>query len=205
MVILRKILIGLILVMAAVLTGCLSNDDRIRYDKPADTSVDHKPPPPEFLEFRIGDKVMVSFSGNVSPPPAHMETVKEDGNIMLPLIGKVEAQGMTAKEVEEMVHSKYVPDYYKRLTVTVQMEDRYFWVGGEVRKPSMLPYEGETTVLKCITAAGDFTDFADERKVELTRANGKKFTVNCREARKNPRQDLPVYPGDRIEVSKRVF
>ncbi len=158
-----------------------------------------------FLEFRVGDKVFINFSGTITPPPNHQESVKEDGTLTLPLIGNVEAAGLTAKELEESIHNKYVPDYYRRLTVTVLMQERHFWVSGEVKQPGMLPYLGETTVLKCITAAGDFTDFADERKVELTRANGQIYTVNCREAQKRPELDLPVYPGDRIEVKRRLF
>ncbi|MDA7915873.1 polysaccharide biosynthesis/export family protein [Verrucomicrobia bacterium] len=193
-------LLGLLMLFA----GC-ETDSRVNTDYSPTTTIKAASLPPEFMEFRVGDKVMINFSGHISPPPSHIETVKEDGTITLPLVGPTDAKGLTAKELEEAIHSMYVPDYFKRLTVTIQAEERFFWVGGEVRKPGMLPYAGETTVLKCITAAGDFTDFADEKKVMLTRVNGKIYTINCKEAQRRPKLDLAVYPGDRIEVRRRLF
>ena len=153
--------------------------------------------------FAIGDLVRVIFSGTIEAIQPHEERIKDDGTITLPLIGAVKADGKTPGELQKAITSAYVPDYYKRLTVTVTSSQRVYYVGGQVRAPNRQEYLGTTTVTKAIQSAGDFTDFADRRNVLLTRADGKKFTVNCLKAAKDPALDLAVFPGDKIEVPMR--
>lgn len=73
-------------------------------------------------------------------------------------------------------------------------------------QPSRHPYLGEMTLLKAIASAGDFTDFANKKKVEITRANGQKLRVNCVKAQANPDKfDVPIYPEDAIFVPRRIW
>lgn len=153
--------------------------------------------------FAIGDLVRVKFSGIIDPPQPHEERIKDDGTITLPLIKAVKAEGQKPGELQKAITDAYVPDYYKRLTVTVTSEMRVYYVGGQVRSPGRQEYLGTTTVTKAIQSAGDFNDFADRRNVLLTRADGKTLTVNCVKAAKNPALDPPVFPGDKIEVKLR--
>ncbi|MFO1511619.1 MAG: polysaccharide biosynthesis/export family protein [Verrucomicrobiota bacterium] len=153
--------------------------------------------------FAIGDQVTIKFSGTVDTIPQHEERIKDDGNITLTLIGAVKAAGKTPGELQKEIHDRYVPDYYKRLTVIVEGEQRVYYVGGQVRAPGRQVYLGATTVTKAIQSAGDFTDFAAKRRVELFRADGKKFFIDCKKAAKDPSLDLPVYPGDKIDVPMR--
>jgi len=165
--------------------------------------------------FRIGETVVVSFSGSggssaglgqdqQSMPP-HQEPIKEDGTITLDLIGPVQAAGKTPGELQNEIHDLYVPKYYVRLTVTVSSQDRVFYVGGEVAKPGVFQYLGQTTVTKAIQSAGDFTDFANRGKVWLIRANGQRIKVNCNKALENPSLDPSIYPGDQIQVPRRII
>jgi protein involved in polysaccharide export with SLBB domain len=154
--------------------------------------------------FQVGDLVTVKFSGTIDQNlETHEERIKEDGTITLPYIVAVVAAGKTPGELQKEIHDRYVPDYYKRLTVTVHGEQRVYYVGGYVRQPGRQVYLGTTTVTKAIQSAGDFTDYADKRIVELTRRDGKRFTVDCIKASKDPNLDLPVYPGDKIHVPMR--
>jgi polysaccharide biosynthesis/export protein VpsN len=158
--------------------------------------------------LRVGDIVSIAFAGVVAPPVEtgkHDERIKEDGTITLPYIGSVQAAGKTRGQLEKDIHDKYVPTFYKRLTVTIATEGRFFFVSGQVKNESRIQYLGETTVLKAIAAAGGFTDFAQKKKVELTRVNGQKFKVNAIKAIEKPELDLPVYPGDKIFVPRRWF
>ena len=162
----------------------------------------------EAVHFRIGDQVTVTFSG--LPPsdliPPHDERIKEDGTITLPLIGAVKASGKAPGELQKEIQDLYVPKYYLRLTVTVKSQDLVYSVGGEVRNPGPKVYVGETTVTKAIQAAGDFTDFANKKKVRLTRAGATKpITVNCVDAQKDSSKDPQVFPGDKIDVPRRLF
>ena len=76
---------------------------------------------------------------------------------------------------------------------------------GEVKVPGRHAYSGRMTVTKAIASAGYFTDFARKTKVRLIRVNGKKETIDCVKAEREPSLDLLVYPGDSIHVPRRLF
>ena len=84
-----------------------------------------------------------------------------------------------------------------------QPQSRFYYVGGEVKIPNRQVYIGSLTVLGAIRSCGDFTDFADKKRVTLTRGDGTQFTINCVKAQKNPKLDLEVFAGDRINVERR--
>lgn len=149
--------------------------------------------------------MIVALTGTADQIPEHSEPIKEDGNITLPYIGAVRAAGRTPGELQNEIRDLYVPKYYVRLTVTVKSQDRVYYVGGEVKQPGRQLYVGETTVTRAIQSAGDFTDFANRGKVWLVRAGGKHIKVNCNKALEDPALDLPVYPGDEIQVPRRLF
>jgi polysaccharide export outer membrane protein len=145
------------------------------------------------------------FSGIPDEIPQHDEQIKEDGNINLPLINSVKAVGKTAGELQNEIHDLYVPKYYVRLNVVVKPGDLIYYVRGEVKQPGREIYVGETTVTKAITSAGDFTDFASHT-VDLIRANGGTvIEVDVDKALKNPELDPKIYPGDQVNVLRRIF
>jgi polysaccharide export outer membrane protein len=148
---------------------------------------------------------MVSLSGPPLPIEPHQESIKEDGTITMPDIGRVQAVGKTAGELQNDIYNLYVPKLYRHLTVTVNTGDRVYYVTGEVKMPGRQLYAGQMTVTKAITTAGDFTDFANHRKVWLIRANGQRIKVNCNEALRDPSKDPLVYPNDQVQVPRRIF
>ena len=154
--------------------------------------------------FVPGEVIVVHFPGVVPELVPHEERIKDDGTITLPLIGAVEAVGKTPDELQNEISDLYVPRYYKSLAPGGKPR-RVYYVGGQVRSPGRQEYIGTTTVTKAIQSASDFTDFANRKKVILTRADGKKYTVNCIKAAKDPALDLPVFPGDKIEVPERIW
>ena len=152
--------------------------------------------------LQIGDSVTVVFSDLSTPLQPFEERVKNDGSITLLQNQKFQAAGKNRGDLEREIRARYVPDYYRNLTVTIKPLERFFYVSGEVNNRSRQPYLGELTVTKAIASAGGFTDFANKKKVRLTRANGKTIIVNCVAAQENSTLDLPVYPGDSITVGR---
>jgi polysaccharide export outer membrane protein len=153
-----------------------------------------------------GNRIVITFSGLQNPPDPHEDQIREDGCITPPLLGRtVTAAGKTIGQLQEELHGLYVPGFFKAVTVTVRIADRYFFVGGQVKNPGQKAYLSEMTVLKGVQAAGDFTDFADKTKIQVTRTSGKTEIINGKKALKNPRLDLPIYPGDSIFVPQRFF
>jgi len=151
-----------------------------------------------------GNRITITYSGLSNPPLPHKEQVREGGQIKPPMLEQpVMAAGKTVGELQDELHRLYVPAYFKTLTITVENQERYFFVGGEVRMPGQRPYLSQMTVLKAIQSAGDFTDFANRRKVSVTRSDGTTEIVDCKKAIKDYRRDPPVYPGDKIHVPRR--
>lgn len=197
--------LGLILavsVIGALTTGCVSNKNaeseqfsRLKGDASSGASE----------ELRPGDVLKITFKGPVNPPPDHEERIPESGQISLQYIGKVDVIGKTREHLQDEIQSKYVPDYFKELTVTIAPADRFFFVYGEVKIPNRYPYGNKLTVSGAISTAGGFTDFAKQTKVQLIRADNKKEIVNCKKGRDNPAFDPEVLPGDRIYVPRRYF
>lgn len=208
--------------VAAVLTGCqssqygfeevppggsISNAPALSTASPVNApGVTNKQQAPLRDRLSPGNKIIVTFSGNPNAPEKHEEKVREDGFINPPLLGRlVKASDRTVGELQEELQGLYVPAFFKSLTVTVTTEERFFYVGGEVKSPGRLLYLSEMTVMKAIQSAGDFTEFAKRTKVQIIRANGRKETVNCNKAIINPKLDLPVYPDDQVIVPKRLW
>jgi protein involved in polysaccharide export with SLBB domain len=197
--------IGLFAV-AVALTGCqtptVSND--IKFTAPPS---DAEMPSAvgtadEAMRFSKDDLVIVNFSGQQDLQP-HEERIKEDGTITLQYINSIKAEGKTTGELQREIHDAYVPTFYKRLTVTVKTDRQIYYVQGQVRVSGRQEYLGPTTVLKAIASAGDFNDFASRKKVRLNRKDGSWVIVDCVKAAQNPALDLPVFPGDKIDVPVR--
>ena len=205
------------LLAGLVLGGCSSPSNAILFsDNPqppsalAGTTVSSTEMPSGDLtaaRFQVGDTVTVDYSGTggADKIPENVQTITEDGTIILPYIGLVHAAGLTTGELQQKIHDLYVPKFYTQLTVNVSGQQRVYYVGGEVKQPGRLLYSGETTVTKAIQSAGDFTDFANRKKVKLIRANGQVIKVNCIKAAQDPSLDPPVYPNDQILVPRRIF
>ncbi len=152
-----------------------------------------------------GNKITITYSGNPTPPPKHEEKVREDGYISPPLLGRpVMAAGKTVGQLQEELQAFYVPSQFKSLTIIVSTEERVVYVGGEVKTPGPHIYLPGMTVLKAIQAAGDFTEYGNRRNVVVIHANGQKEKVNCSKAQQDSKYDKPVYPDDRIQVSRRI-
>jgi len=153
--------------------------------------------------LRPGDKITVTLS-DIPMGPIHQElTISDEGKITLHLNQTFSAAGKTRAVLQEEIHERYYPSLYKQLTVTIKPEERFFYVEGQVKAPNRYLYSGELSVLKAITAAGGFTDFANRKKVQVTRGSKKTETINCEKAKEDPKLDLPIYPGDIISVPKR--
>ncbi len=157
--------------------------------------------------LRPTDLVIINFFDlpNGTQMPEFRDRIRDDGTITLIYNVVVQAAGKTPGQLQDAIRDAYVPKLFNRLTVSVKTEERWYYVGGEVKVPNRFVYSGDITVLRSIDSAGGFTDFANRRKIELRRANGQKFKVNYYRALEDAKQDLPVYPNDQVVVSKRIF
>lgn len=154
----------------------------------------------------VGDLLTINFT-DIPPgvlPPEMRVRVGSDGMITLPFNVQVRAIGKTPTELQAEIRGAYVPTWFVNLTPVVKADDRYYYVGGEVKVSGPKVHIGDVTVLRAIDTAGGFTDFAKKTAIEIRRAaTGETLIVNEKKARQDPKLDLPVYVNDRITVPRR--
>jgi len=155
--------------------------------------------------FRPGDILEVDFADTQGLPSKWQQTIREDGTITLPLSKTVRAAGLRKGELEQAIHEVYVPHILRRLTVNVRSDKRSYFVSGEVKLPGEKEHTGHITAMRAIATAGDFTDYANKSKIEIFRVSGEKIRLNGKKALEDASKDVPVYPGDRVHVYRRIF
>ena len=201
---------GLVLVCSGLLiSGCKTGSSQQFSDPPGTTAAETTNAAPAAIPvsgtdmFRPGDTMTITFTDTPELKPPMTQQVREDGTITLLENLTFVVTNKPRGALEQEIRARYVPSIYRRLTVSITPMSQFFYVGGEVRAPQRQLYTGPITVSKAIQACGDFTDFANKKKVKLIRNDGRMLTVNCVKAINDPTLDLPVYPGDKIHVPRR--
>lgn len=141
--------------------------------------------------------------------------VSDNGELEVPYIGMVPAEGKTCMELANNIKGALEREYYYHATVILAL-DRVseksrgkVYVYGSVRSqgPQEIPADESYTVSKAVIRAGGFGDFANKRKVKVTRKNGQDFTVDLKEVIENGKSDLDkvLQPDDQIYVPQRLI
>jgi protein involved in polysaccharide export with SLBB domain len=157
--------------------------------------------------LRPGDELSIRVEAGPTQGAAATPSdviINEDGEITLPLVGRIKAGGLTPSELGERIQANYVPRYYVRCTATVIVALRFFYIGGEVHNPGRFAWSEDTTLLKAINTAAGFTDYANRRKVQLVRGK-RQQEFDCEELQRNPSKDVQVRPGDTITIPRSIF
>jgi len=158
------------------------------------------------VALRSGDQLSIRLAGVPSEDINQVSgayTVDGGGNINLPYIGKIHAAGLRQADVQNSIENAYkVKGIYSSPIVTVSVQfDRLVDLEGDVRAPQRVRYTPDLTLLGAISAAGGFTDYADQTKVSILR-NGSRTFVNVKKVRQNMEADPALQPGDKISVPR---
>jgi polysaccharide biosynthesis/export protein len=149
--------------------------------------------PADILSIRVWNEE--KFSGPVA--------VHQDGKITLPLVGDVEAGGLTPVEVQETVAKALTKYVVKPLvTVTVQeVQSKKYYLDGEVNHPGEYALAIPTTILEAISRAGGLQEFANTKKIYVLRGT-ERLPFNYKDVLrgKHMEQNIRVEPGDHIVV-----
>lgn len=196
----KKTEIFLVLLMVLVLTGCSSRPVVMGTgpDEEGASAVG-------LYQLRPLDPLVVSLLG--IPEEKQLETViDEKGTITLPYIDEpVKASGLTTSELERKIQHIYTDgQIYRNITVNIVTKAKSYYMEGEVRQPQEYPLNRRITLLQAIAAASDYTEYANKRKVTITR-NGQIMKFNAKEIEKHPEMDVPVEAGDRIKVHRSLL
>lgn len=123
-----------------------------------------------------------------------------DGFISLPLIGELNAGGLTLREFESRVETALAQGYLRAPRVSAEVLNyRPFYIIGEVEEGGEYPYVQGMSVLNAVAVAGGYTYRADRNRVLITRQN------SPGEVEYRASQGVRVLPGDIIRVPERFF
>lgn len=159
---------------------------------PGDSSEDDN------YKLGTGDKLKVTVYGE--DDLSGEVIVDGSGQVQLPLVGQVNAAGLTVHQFVAEVTKILGTNYLRDPKVSVSIENyRPFYIMGEVNKPGEYPYENNLNVLGAVALAGGYTYRADDSEVYIRR-NG----MTKEEA--YPATALTrIEPGDIIRVAERIF
>lgn len=146
-----------------------------------------------------GDRVHIIVYGKSDLTATYQ--IDGAGKLRFPLIGPVQAAGLTESELEQLIMSRLKPRYFKDPNVVVEIAGyRPFYILGEVRSPGGYPYVSGMSIVVGVAIAGGFTYRAREGSFEVTRtrSDGTKAHIEAN-------QDTAVQPGDIITVKERYF
>lgn len=120
------------------------------------------------------DSITVRFTYHPEQDPKAPISVRPDGRITLDAVGVIEAAGRTPEELGKEIAAKSSTRLRNpEVTVTVsQFAPRKIYVGGQVKTPGIVQFQGEMTPIQAIFDRGGFTTEAQVDSVILIRNAG---------------------------------
>lgn len=199
------------LMLALILSGC-SNA------RPASDNAQSVAGVAAETEYRIGvdDRIQVSVWRN--PELSVVVPVRPDGMISVPLIGDVQAGGLTASEVADLIKKKltnYIRDPSVAVILTELRSHEFISrvrVTGAVRTPRSIAFRQGITVLDAVLEAGGVNEFAAPNRAKLYRKvkggnTTEVYDIELGDILNKGRLETnyPLYPGDVVTVPERYF
>ena len=129
--------------------------------------------------------------------------VRPDGKITVPLVGEVQAGGLTPQQLTTQLQeslSKFINKPDVTIFVTDVRSKKYF-IDGQVNRAGSFPLVTPTTVLEALSNASGFKDFANTKKIKILRGS-KSFKFNYKEVTSGKKQEQNIFleSGDHIIV-----
>jgi len=133
-------------------------------------------PPPTEQTYKLVpyDLITIRFTYHPEQDPKTPVVIRPDGNITLDGIGAVRAAGLTPEELGKelgMKSSRRLRNPEVLVTLT-QFAQRRIYVGGQVKAPGVIQFQGDMTPLQAILDRGGFTSEAQLDSVILIRNTG---------------------------------
>lgn len=156
--------------------------------------------------YRLGALDTVSVNVFQVPDVSGDYQVDPTGNLNMPLIGRVNAQGQTLGQLQKSIHDKYGASYLQNPDVRVEIKaavSQRITVDGAVNQPGIYPISGDTSLVQAIaTAKGTTGDALISRVVIFRKINGQREAAvfDLRRIRRGDQNDPAVYGNDVVVV-----
>jgi len=124
-------------------------------------------------DYRIGPQDLLKLDVfGVEALSKRSVRVNASGQISLPLIGILQAGGLTAEQLAADIATRLAQDYLQNPQVTIFIEEftsQRVTVTGAVKTPNVFPLKGRTTLLQVVAQAGGPTSVANLGTVRILR------------------------------------
>lgn len=157
-------------------------------------------------EYRIGAHDLIEISVFQVAELSRTVRVNSRGQISLPMIGAVDAGGLTAHELETAIAKKLSESLLQDPQVSVFIKEfvsQRVVVEGSVKNTGVYPLTGRTTLLQAIALAGGLDPLADENEVKIFRQNtggSREVIVYDLEQIRAGKMDDPLVKGNDLVV-----
>ena len=148
--------------------------------------------------LNTGDRLRIFVYGQ--PNLSRSYSVDHAGQITVPLIGEVNARGLTTSALERKIKAQLGAQYVRDPQVTVDMiQNRPFFILGEVRTAGQYPYVSGMTVETAVAIAGGYSERASTARFRISRR------INGLVEQIEAPADYVVQPGDTVTVFERFL
>lgn len=184
-----------------------TTDQSVAAKTSSETVPDVKPAAPaapvDPKAYIIGAEDVISIRVWREPENSGTFVVRPDGKISVPLVGEIQAAGLTPEKLSESIaESLQKVMVHPEVTVGVErVMSKKYYIQGEVNRPGSYPLVIDTTVLEALVNAGGFREFANTRKIVILRGT-ERLKFNYKEVTKGKKMDqnILVKSGDQIIV-----
>jgi polysaccharide export outer membrane protein len=157
-----------ILSLLILLSACATTATAPNIESASDAATIRAPAPAEFV-FGPGDRLSIKVWRH---DDLDMEvTVAPDGGISFPLVGRIQAAGMSYPQLVATLETA-LAEYYTEVSVAVNVEEvsnQKVFILGEVKTPMVLQIENDLSILEALTRTGGIVDDARTDNVLLIR------------------------------------
>ncbi len=169
----RRVLLSLLLLLATGLSGQMSGQQQQPEPpkpeaKPLESTAskpeESRPLPVDPKSFAIGAEDILYIQVWRENDFTRQVIVRPDGKITMPLVGEIQAAGLTPDQLTTHVTeglTKYLNNPQVSVTV-LQVNSRKYYITGGINKPGAYPLVVPTKVLEALSSAGGFREFAKE-------------------------------------------
>jgi polysaccharide export outer membrane protein len=156
-------------------------------------------------EYRVGPQDLIDISVFQVPDLSRTVRVNSAGQISLPLIGTVQAGGLTISELETSIAKQLDAKFLQHPQVTAFVKEytsQRVTVEGAVKKPGIYPLTGRTSLLQTIAMAEGLDPLANLQGVVIFRQVGGKrmAAVFDLSAVRTGKAEDPIIYGDDVVV-----
>ncbi|MDR6706023.1 MULTISPECIES: polysaccharide biosynthesis/export family protein [unclassified Novosphingobium] len=151
-------------------------------------------------DYHLGPNDRISLSVYGEDEISREYVISPTGMISVPLIGEVEAKGLTVEQLRGEIQRRLAAGFVNNPTISLMITGyRNFYILGEVGRPGEYAYTVGLTVTQAVAEAAGFTYRAAKRYVYI------RHEGETEEKKVQLSPDMKVLPGDTIRFGERYF